>query len=154
MKRDPHKLRSIPGRQAVQHHPVQRHAQIIALRAVDANHPTFDRAVVAEAQHGGCHQMGPRPGGQCAGQHAGQSQGGGLQQQRPPASKGKTHRQSKSNKGIEDQPRFVSQGKPQTDAQGQEDRNPKEQQSLATCGLQGCQRLHHPPHLATPCAIA
>ena len=98
--------------------------------------------------------MGPRPRSHPAGQHAGQRQGGGLQQVRPPAAKRQRGHQSEGGQGIEDHPGLLQQGKPQTDAQGQEYRDPQEQKSQTARGLQGCQGPHHPPHLATPCAIA
>ena len=126
LERDPDPDRSAVGRHLTQSDLVKRQSQGIGLRTVDTDDPPFDRAVVAEVEHGGGDGVRADAGGKPSGSKGSDSKGKRAGKIRPPRRQCQTHPKDKRRKRVAARPRFPVQREPDADAAADQHGDPRE----------------------------
>ncbi|AMY69216.1 hypothetical protein AKL17_1967 [Frigidibacter mobilis] len=127
VQRHPHLGRGSARGHIAQHHLVERDADLVGIRSVDADDPALDGAVIAEGQHRVCHAMPAGTGQQEARQRQDQRGSGDLRDLGPAQPAQKRGQQRQQRGGIDRGAGLRIQREPEADSQRQADRHPDEE---------------------------
>ncbi len=143
------------GRDFAQDDAVQRQAQRVRLRPVDADDPPFDRAVIAKLQHRRGQRMRADARSQPARRQRRHDHGQGAREVGRAPGQRQPRGQRQRRHGIACRPRFLRQAEPHRNADADQHGQPGKQRAARCLHLlqrpQDQARRHH---LATPPAIA